>query len=102
MPKRPAGCPRGDQRWSTFLRNHAEAVVACDFFVAVTATFRMLHYNHGRPHMSLGPGGPDPPTMPASAKYQKSRHRLGEGIVVLAKSILGGLHHEYSFVAATA
>jgi hypothetical protein len=43
MPKRPAGCPRGDQRWSTFLRNHAEAVVACDFFVAVTATFGMLH-----------------------------------------------------------
>ena len=102
MPKRPAGCPREDQRWSTFLRNRAEAVVACDFFVAVTATFRMLHYNHGRPHMSLGPGGPDPPTMPASAKYQKSRHRLGEGVVVLAKSILGGLHHEYSFVAATA
>jgi putative transposase len=52
--------------------------------------------------MSLGPGVPDTPTMPASAKYQKSRHRLGEGVVVLAKSILGGLHHEYSFVAATA
>jgi len=60
------------------------------------------HYNHGRPHMSLGPGVPDTPTMPASAKYQKSRHRLGEGVVVLAKSILGGLHHEYSFVAAPA
>ena len=43
MPKRPAGCPRGDQRWSTFLRNHAEAVVACDFFVAVTTTFRSLY-----------------------------------------------------------
>jgi hypothetical protein len=43
MPKRPAGRPRSDQRWSTFLRNHAEAVVACDFFVAVTATFGMLH-----------------------------------------------------------
>jgi putative transposase len=43
MPKRPAGCPRGDQRWSTFLRNHAKAIIACDFFVAVTATFRMLY-----------------------------------------------------------
>ena len=42
MPKRPAGCPRGDQRWSTFLRNHGKAIIACDFFVAVTATFRML------------------------------------------------------------
>jgi len=27
---------RGDQRWSTFLKNHAQAVVACGFFVAVT------------------------------------------------------------------
>ena len=42
MPKRPAGCPRGDQRWSTFLRNHAKAIIACDFFVVVTATFRLL------------------------------------------------------------
>jgi len=43
MPKRPPGPPRGDQRWSTFLRNHARAMVACDFFVAVTATFRLLY-----------------------------------------------------------
>ncbi len=43
MPKRPPGSPRGDQRWSTFLRNHARAIVACDFFVAVTATFRMRY-----------------------------------------------------------
>ena len=43
MPKRPAGCPRGDQRWSTFLRNHARVVIACDFFVAITATFRLLY-----------------------------------------------------------
>ena len=43
MPKRPPGQPRGDQRWSTFLTNHAKAILACDFFVAVTATFRMLY-----------------------------------------------------------
>ena len=43
MPKRPPGQPRGDQRWSTFLRNHAAAILACDFFVAVTATFRLLY-----------------------------------------------------------
>ena len=43
MPKRPAGQPRGDQRWSTFLKNHAAAILACDLFVAVTATFRMLY-----------------------------------------------------------
>jgi putative transposase len=43
MPKRPPGRPRGDQRWSTFLKNHAKAILACDFFVAVTVTFRMLY-----------------------------------------------------------
>jgi hypothetical protein len=43
MPKRPPGQRRGDQRWSTFLRNHAKAIVACDFFVAVTATLRLLY-----------------------------------------------------------
>jgi transposase InsO family protein len=43
MPKRPRGHPRGDQRWSTFLKNHAAAIVACDFFVAVTDTFRVLY-----------------------------------------------------------
>ena len=43
MPTRPPGQPRGDQRWSTFLKNHAKAILACDFFVAVTATFRMLY-----------------------------------------------------------
>jgi transposase InsO family protein len=43
MPKRPDGKPRGDQRWTTFLKNHAKAIVACDFFVAITATFRVLY-----------------------------------------------------------
>ena len=42
-PKRPPGQPRGDQRWSTFLKNHAKAILACVFFIAVTATFRMLY-----------------------------------------------------------
>jgi putative transposase len=31
------------QRWSTFVRNHAQAIVACDFCVVVTATFRLLY-----------------------------------------------------------
>lgn len=40
-----SGQPRGssNQRWSTFVRNHANAVVACDFFVSVTASFRILY-----------------------------------------------------------
>jgi putative transposase len=37
--------PRGsrDQRWSTFLKNHANAIVACDFFTVVTACFRVVY-----------------------------------------------------------
>jgi putative transposase len=208
MPKQLPGRPRGDQRWATFLRNHAKAIVACDFFVAVTATFRLLfvlvliehdsrrllhfnvtehptadwtlqqlrevmgfgdkhryllhdrdnifaksldesigrlgmsvlkspprcpkanaicervigtmrrecldwliplselhlrsiltewvvHYNRGRPHSRLGPGVPDPPECLTALRKSESRHRMGEGIGLLAKSVLGGLHHEY-------
>ena len=43
MLKRPPGQPRGDQRWSTFVANHAQAIVACDFLTVVTATFKCLH-----------------------------------------------------------
>ncbi len=40
----PAGrTPDPAQRWLTFVRNHAQAVVACDFFVVVTARFRLLY-----------------------------------------------------------
>ena len=30
-------------RWSTFVRTHVRAIVACDFFVSVTAGFRVLY-----------------------------------------------------------
>jgi putative transposase len=46
MPKR-VGHGRGQrvssQRWMIFVRNHAQAIVACDFCVVVTATFRLLY-----------------------------------------------------------
>ncbi|MPZ47424.1 MAG: transposase [Betaproteobacteria bacterium] len=213
MPKRSDGQPRGDQRWATFLKNHARAIVACDFFVAVTATFRMVyvfvvieqgsrrlvrvdvtahpsaewtlqqlrevvgyedryrylihdrdsifakhldesikalglsvlkspprcpkansvcervigtirrecldwlipisqrhlrlilkdwveHYNRGRPHSALGPSVPDPPADLDAIPTAQSRHRLAAGTLVLAKSVLGGLHHEYSLAMA--
>src|SRR5262245_50288564 len=31
------------QLWSTFVRNHANAVLACDFFVAISATFHVFY-----------------------------------------------------------
>jgi putative transposase len=42
-PKRPLRRPRGDLRWSTFLRLHAQGIIACDFLVAVTATVQLLY-----------------------------------------------------------
>jgi len=44
MPRR--GPSRGGSQspsWRTFLRNHASEVLACDFFVAVTAGFRRVY-----------------------------------------------------------
>jgi putative transposase len=215
MPKRSPGRPRGDQRWATFLRNDAKAIVACDFFVALTGTFRLLyvfvvihhgsrrllhfnvtahpsaawtrqqrrealgfeqahrdllharesifsgsldesiknlgltvlkspphspkanaicervigtirrecldwliplsephlrsmlkewvtHYNGARPHMALGPGVPDPPEGAVLRANEKPRHRLGARTFVCARSVLGGLHHEYSLAPALA
>jgi putative transposase len=195
------------QRWRTFVRNHAQAIVACDFCVVVTATFRLpyvfvvmehltrrilhinvtahptaawtlqqlreaipadhtyrflihdrdtifsqkldrhvhhlglkvlktpprspqanalcerligtlrrecldfvipltehhlrrllhewaAHYNEGRPHMSLGPGIPQPPSsLPAS--LCEHRHRWPKPYHVVACPILGGWHHDY-------
>ena len=212
MPRGAA--PRGgarSQTWSTFVRNHAGAVLACDFFVAVTATFRVFyifvvldvgtrrilhrnvtdhptadwtaqqfrrvvsgdqphrwiihdrdriysdgvdatvaamgltilktpvrapqanafcerligtirrecldwviplnerhvrrvlaewvaHYNHGRPHASLGPGIPDP--QGEAPRERAHDHRLPVGFRVVAKPLLGGLHHEYRLESA--
>jgi putative transposase len=194
------------QRWMTFVRNHAQAIVACDFFIVVTASFRVLyvfvlmevgtrriahfnvtahptaawtlqqfreavtgeqsyrfalhdrdsifsseldsalkavdlrilktpfqapqanafcerligtvrrecvdfliplnerhlrgllkewvmHYNRGRPHSSLGPGIPDLGFGHGRAK--PCGHHIPVGHQVVAKAILGGLHHEY-------
>jgi len=214
MQLHPWEQPRGDQRWSTFVRNHASAILACDFCVVVTATFRLLyvfiviehqtrrivqcnvtahptaawtlqqlreaipsdhsyrflihdrdgifsplldksvshmgirvlrspprspkansfcervigtlrrecldffipitefhlrcittnwvaHYNRGRPHSSIGPGIPDPPSdLPVSPQIH--RHHIPNHLKVVARSVLGGLHHEYGLMPKAA
>jgi transposase InsO family protein len=72
-----------------------------DFLIPLTANHlrRLLHewgrhYNAGRPHMSLGPGIPQPPaSLPAA--LQEHRHRISEHQRVGANPILGGLHYDY-------
>jgi hypothetical protein len=113
MPEHPSGGPHGgtsDQHWTTFVNNHAQAIVACDFFTVVTATFKVLyvfvliehasltewigHLNTARPHSALGPGIPDPPIgMPA--KLRGRRHDLPPGAQLTSRAVLRGLHHEY-------
>jgi putative transposase len=204
---RGSGTRVPSQRWATFVRNHAQAIVACDFCVAITATFcllyvfvviehasrRLLHvnvtahptaawtlqqlreaipsdhgyrflihdrdrlfshaldqsirhlglkvlktpvrtpvanaicerfigtlrrecldfvipltenhlrrlvrawvqfYNAHRPHMSLGPGIPQPlASLPVP--WQPDRHCLPASVCVTSRLILGGLHHDY-------
>jgi len=51
----------------------------------------VAHYNHGRPHTSLGPGIPDAP----GCAPPPTGHRIREGHRVGVTPVLGGLHHEY-------
>ncbi len=43
LPAAPASGPKGDQRWATFLKNHALEIIECDFYVAAPAAFRVLY-----------------------------------------------------------
>jgi hypothetical protein len=54
----------------------------------------VAHYNKGRPHSSLGPGTPEPPTTQHLSQLHP-RHRLPRDCRITVEDILGGLHHEY-------
>ena len=79
-----------------------------DFLIPLTEhhVWRLLHewathYNTGRPHISLGPGIPQPPgSLPAL--LQAHRHRLPAHLHVVARPILSGLHYEYGLEAKAA
>jgi putative transposase len=51
QPPRPRASR--DQRWSTFLKNHANAIIACDFFTVVTVCFRVLYVFVGHCHIAV-------------------------------------------------
>jgi putative transposase len=60
----------------------------------------VAHYNKGRPHSSLGPGIPDPSV--ALSAVGPSRHQISGDHRVVARPVLGGLHHEYRLAKAAA
>jgi transposase InsO family protein len=51
------------------------------------------HYNHGRPHASLGPGIPDRGS--PNGVGECTGHAIRADVRVAATPVLGGLHHEY-------
>jgi Integrase core domain len=53
----------------------------------------LAHYNHGRPHSSLGPGIPKP--LGPNVEQQTQRHRNSDDHRITKTPILNGLHHEY-------
>ncbi len=53
----------------------------------------VVHYNHGRPQSSLGPGIPDASDVLLIAGL--SKHEIPPDHRVAANSVLGRLHHEY-------
>jgi transposase InsO family protein len=61
----------------------------------------VAHYNKGRPHMSLGPGIPQPAAL-LPVSLQTKRHRLPEQLSVISRPILGGLHHKYELAGQAA
>jgi hypothetical protein len=60
LPAAPAVKPRGDQHWSTFPDNYAQAIIACDFCVLASVTFQLFYLFVVIPHTSLGLGLPVP------------------------------------------
>jgi len=57
------------------------------------------HYNSGRPHSSLGPGIPDRGR--SSVPLRACRNSTpASGLEVVARPVLGGLHHEYAWKQA--
>jgi len=54
----------------------------------------VTHFNHGRPHMSLGPGIPAP--LQQSPPANEDRHSVPAGHVIRSTAVLRGLHHEYA------
>ena len=75
MSQRPPGSPRSDQRWAASLRNHAKAILARDFFVATTVTFRLRY---------------------VFVVIHHDSHRL---LHLHLAGVLGGLHHVDSLAA---
>jgi putative transposase len=94
-PEHRRRMPTADGWWARYV------VSAWDFMIPLSEKHlsRILaewvtHYNQGRPHSSLGPGVPEPVEMLLLTQPHR-RYCSTDIHKVAARSILGGLHHEY-------
>jgi len=60
----------------------------------------VTRYNGARPHLALDPGVPDPPSAAMRSSSQLCHHQISGGLLLRVKSMLAGLHHEYSIAPA--
>jgi transposase InsO family protein len=97
--KTPPQCPQANALCERLLGTLRRECL--DYVISLTENHlrRLLHewvwhYNTGRPHMSLGPGIPKPPSS-LPVPLQEGRHQLPGQQRVVAHPILGGLHYEY-------
>ncbi len=58
------------------------------------------HHNYAQPHLSLGPGIPDPCV--AVQAPGPTRHQIAYAQRVIATLVFGGLHHEHRLVKVAA
>ena len=63
------------KRWSSFLRLHARGIIACDFFVAITATFPsyLRTITSGRMQESIGVWDPVSSKQPRDKDRTKTK-----------------------------
>jgi putative transposase len=101
VPRTPVQSPQANAHCERLLGTLRRECL--DFLIPLTENHlrRLLkewvqYYNTGRPHMALGPGIPQPPPH-LPIPLQEHRHRFPEHLQVVARPILGGLHHEYRF-----
>jgi transposase InsO family protein len=101
--KTPPQCPQANALCERLLGTLQRECLDCVIPLTENHVRRLLHtwvphYNTGRPHMALGPGIPQPPP-PLPVTLHAHRHRLPAHLRVVARSVLGGLHHEYGLAA---
>ena len=83
--RRGPGRRISDQRWTTFVRNHAEAIVDCGFFTVVTAAFKVLYVSIAVEHATRG-----------ILRFNVTQHPTADWTRQQLREVIPG-HHPYRF-----